>query len=82
MNNRLYRVIFNKRRGQMVAVAENARREGKGEGEGLGAAVEAPPFWAALRGLPFSVMLAFGGALCPCLIALAHMLREAGVELP
>ena len=66
MNNRLYRVIFNKRRGQMVAVAENARREGKGEGEGPGAAVEAPPFWAALRGLPFSVMLAFGGALILC----------------
>ncbi|WP_372338203.1 ESPR domain-containing protein, partial [Neisseria bergeri] len=29
MNKTLYRVIFNRKRGAVVAVAENAKREGK-----------------------------------------------------
>jgi filamentous hemagglutinin len=72
MNKALYQVIFNKKRGHLMVVSESAKREGKGAGDGLsGAASPAAALGFAsstqptllLRSIPFSVMLALGGAL-------------------
>ncbi len=64
MNKTLYKVIFNKKRGQMVAVAEHTAREGKSTQDSAPGAALSASAGAALR-LPaicFSLLLAFGQA--------------------
>ncbi|MDR2881185.1 MAG: filamentous hemagglutinin N-terminal domain-containing protein, partial [Azoarcus sp.] len=62
MNKTLYRVIFNKNRGQMMVVSELEKSEGKSAGEAR-CVTTPPPFWTGLRVLSFSVMLSLGSAL-------------------
>ena len=64
MNKTLYKVIFNKKRGQMVAVAEHTARAGKSTQDSAPGAALSASAGAALR-LPaicFSLLLAFGQA--------------------
>ena len=75
MNKTLYKVIFNKKRGAMVAVAENTLRDGKSNADTTGGSVHlngshtlsgslnpASPT-ARLGTLSFSLLLAAGTAL-------------------
>ncbi|UMR30295.1 hemagglutinin repeat-containing protein [Massilia sp. MB5] len=71
MNKLRYRLIFNKRRGQMVVVHELARSHGKSPGDGAPAdelALKAGP-WPALRTLGLSMLAAFGVLLCGSAVA-------------
>ena len=58
-----YKVIFNKKRGQMMAVAEIAISEGKSAGERTADSSANMPQQTGLSILSFSLMLAVGGAL-------------------
>ncbi|HQC79035.1 MAG TPA: filamentous hemagglutinin N-terminal domain-containing protein, partial [Accumulibacter sp.] len=60
MNKHLYRVVFNKKRGQMMAVMESAVGEGKTAGTTNGAGRLAPARWVRLRALSLSLLLALG----------------------
>ncbi|WP_263771806.1 hemagglutinin repeat-containing protein [Propionivibrio soli] len=61
MNKNLYRIVFNKKRGQLMAVAESAVGDGKtaGTSDGtLGASAQA--IWATVRPLSLALFVAFG----------------------
>lgn len=61
MNKNLYRIVFNKKRGQLMAVAESAIGDGKtaGTSDGtLGASAQA--IWATVRPLSLALFVAFG----------------------
>lgn len=61
MNKRLYRIIFNKRRGILMAVAETAVSDGKEAGTtGLLGRVSTHRYWATLRSCYLGVLSAFG----------------------
>ena len=62
MNQHCYRVIFNKKRGQLMAVAETVVGEGKSAGTTEGVAPQGLARWATLRPVGFAVMLALGMA--------------------
>ncbi len=59
MNKHLFRVVFNKSRGELVAVAENVASDGQGVGTSKGPGVR--NVMATVRPLCFSILLAFGG---------------------
>ena len=65
MNHQLYRLIFNKKRGQLMAVAETATSEGKSTGTTGGSSGQSAARWATLRSIGLAVMFAYGlAALC------------------
>ncbi len=71
MNKNLFRIIFNKRRGQLMAVAETSNSQGKaasGEATHLGCAVHT----AALATLSFAVLCALGAVLWALPVPQAH----------
>jgi filamentous hemagglutinin len=53
MNKHIYRIIFNKKRGQLMAVAETATGDGKAAGGTRRAGGVAAPYLAAMRPLHF-----------------------------
>ena len=59
MNRACYRIVFNKRRGQLMAVAESAVGDGKGTGT-AGRHGTGTVRWARLRRLGFCLLLAVG----------------------
>ncbi|MDC8760326.1 hemagglutinin repeat-containing protein [Janthinobacterium fluminis] len=69
MNKNLYRIVFNKRRGQLMVVSESAASQGKAAGgEGVGAGGGSGIDWrggpaAALRPLGLAVLAALGMGL-------------------
>ncbi|MBS1222269.1 MAG: cdiA2 2, partial [Proteobacteria bacterium] len=60
MNHRRYRLIFNKKRGQLMAVAESAASAGKTAGTTDGRSALPAALYASLRGVAFGVLLALG----------------------
>jgi len=77
MNKLCYRLVFNKKRGMLMAVQESARSQGKGRGEtaapgGAEACVAALP---VLRRLALLLGTAFGGGLLSC-AALAQVVAD------
>ena len=66
MNKNLFRIIFNKRRGQLMAVAETSSSEGKGsKGEAVSSGHPATVGYAtvAISALSFAVLCALGAVL-------------------
>jgi len=63
MNKNLYRIVFNDKRGLLMAVAEFVRGEGKHAGDR--SATGCTPLWATLKPLCFGLLLALGGVICP-----------------
>jgi len=65
MNQQLYRLIFNKKRGQLMAVAETAVADGKSAGTTEGTGAQRRDRWATLRPVALALMLACGlAAIC------------------
>ena len=66
MNRHLYRIVFNKKRGLLMAVAECATGDGKSAGTGERSSERASPastLCATLRGVAFGLFLALGMAV-------------------
>ena len=66
MNRHLYRIVFNKKRGLLMAVAECATGDGKSAGTGKRSSERASPastLCATLRGVAFGLLLALGMAV-------------------
>ena len=69
MNKNLFKVIFNKKRGQMMAVAENTIREGKSTADSTAGSTAIMNSTIKIAGLPvlaWSILLGFG--LCTLVI--------------
>ena len=69
MNKNLFKVIFNKKRGQMMAVAENTIREGKSTADSTAGSTAIMNSTIRIAGLPvlaWSILLGFG--LCTLVI--------------
>lgn len=69
MNKNLFKVIFNKKRGQMMAVAENTIREGKSTADSTAGSTAIMNSKIKIAGLPvlaWSILLGFG--LCTLVI--------------
>ena len=69
MNKNLFKVIFNKKRGQMMAVAENTIREGKSTADSTAGSTAIINSTIRIAGLPvlaWSILLGFG--LCTLVI--------------
>ena len=69
MNKNLFKVIFNKKRGQMMAVAENTIREGKSTADSTAGSAAIMNSTIKIAGLPvlaWSILLGFG--LCTLVI--------------
>ena len=69
MNKNLFKVIFNKKRGQMMAVAENTIREGKSTADSTAGSTVIVKSTIRIAGLPvlaWSILLGFG--LCTLVI--------------
>ncbi|MDR1063544.1 MAG: filamentous hemagglutinin N-terminal domain-containing protein, partial [Azoarcus sp.] len=63
MNKTLYRIIFNRHRGQLMVVSESARRESKSAGAG---SLPAGRPRSMSGSLSLALLLAFGGTTLPC----------------
>ena len=58
MNHRLYRIIFNKKRGQLMVVAESAISDGKSTGTTERAGSGESPYSTTLRPVSFAIFVA------------------------
>lgn len=65
MNKNRHRIVFNAKRGQLMAVSETASAQGKtADGQGTGPGSTSITFTAQLRPLRFAVLAALGMVLC------------------
>ena len=79
MNKHLYRILFNKSRGLLMAVAENVGGEGKAAGASeTPGPFASPAIFGVLRPVCFSVLLAFGLVTGLADIAQAQVVADPG----
>jgi filamentous hemagglutinin len=79
MNKLRYRIIFNKARGQYMAVQETARTDSKGTGQSRAANVPVPALGgiqSALRQMTSTIVAAFGLFSMACGVASAQVIAD------
>ncbi|MBP1204337.1 filamentous hemagglutinin, partial [Duganella sp. 1411] len=80
MNKLCYRIVFNKRRGLLMAVQENASSQGKGRGQAgaasSGGADRAGPMTTRLRGMALALLGVMGGSAAMMNMAAAQIVAD------
>ena len=80
MNTQHYRIIFNKARGMLMAVAETVCSAGKGAGTTRRSGVVTPLYLAALGPLNWSLLVAFGLAVLSTPVVQAQIVADPNVS--
>ena len=79
MNKLCYRIVFNKRRGLLMAVQENASSQGKGRGQSGAASsggARPGPMTPRLRGMTLALLAVMGGSAAMMQMAAAQIVAD------
>ena len=77
MNKLCYRIVFNKRRGLLMAVQENASSQGKGRGQsGAASSGGGAPMTTRLRGMTLALLGVMGGSAAMMGMAAAQIVAD------